>query len=285
MVTAANKSRWFNQQRFPKRKPEDAYRIFCLGGSTTYGHPYDDVTSFAGWLRELLPEVDRSRRWEVINAGGISYASYRVAIVMKELLEYDPDLFIVYSGHNEFLEARTYGRLKKTPQIVLLLDRMCSRTRTYAAVSWLVAGGDHSTERRRLRADKSLLPAEVNTLLDNAIGPAIYHRDDDLRQGIVEHFTFNLRRMVKIGARCWGTPDPGDTGIEPRRTARPSRVSTLRIWRQRTGASGKTPTRALNNSSAPATSPSRLQWSTKRSALTAARGGFVPARSDTAGLG
>lgn len=198
LATAANKSRWFNQQRFAKRKPENAYRIFCLGGSTTYGHPYDDATSFAGWLRELLPEVERSRQWEVINAGGISYASYRVAIVMKELLQYDPDLFIVYTGHNEFLEARTYGRLKKTPQIVLLLDRMCSRTRTYAAVSWLVAGDDQSTELRRLRAEKSLLPTEVNTLLDSAIGLAAYHRDDELRQGIVEHFTFNLRRMVKM---------------------------------------------------------------------------------------
>jgi len=37
---------------------------------------------------ELLPEADKSKKWEVINAGGISYASYRVARVMEELLEF-----------------------------------------------------------------------------------------------------------------------------------------------------------------------------------------------------
>ena len=70
MVTADNRLRWFNPQRFAKHKSKQTYRIFCLGGSTTYGHPYDDTMSFAGWLRELLPEVDASRQWEVVNAGG-----------------------------------------------------------------------------------------------------------------------------------------------------------------------------------------------------------------------
>ena len=32
MVTAANKLRWFNEQRFPKHKPNDTYRIFSVGG-------------------------------------------------------------------------------------------------------------------------------------------------------------------------------------------------------------------------------------------------------------
>src|SRR5688572_18920113 len=39
MVTAANKRGLFNLQRFADPKPAGAYRIFCLGGSTTYGHP------------------------------------------------------------------------------------------------------------------------------------------------------------------------------------------------------------------------------------------------------
>ncbi|MCP4400602.1 MAG: SGNH/GDSL hydrolase family protein, partial [bacterium] len=116
--TAQNKIRWFNQQSFPVRKAEGTIRIFCLGGSTTYGRPYDDRTSFCGWLRLFLPAVDPGHRYEVINAGGISYASYRVARLMEELADYEPDLFIVYSGHNEFLEKRTYDKLLKTPAFV-----------------------------------------------------------------------------------------------------------------------------------------------------------------------
>jgi len=203
MVTAANRRRWFNAQRFPKKKGQNSFRIFCLGGSTTYGHPYDDNTSFAGWLRELLPAADSSRKWEVINAGGISYASYRVANVMDELLAYDPDLCIIYTGHNEFLEARTYPTLKALPQFAMTLDRLCGRTRVYAAMSRLVRGERQDVNGRDTGDRGDLLPAEVNTLLDSAVGLEAYHRDDDFQRGVVEHFAFNLRRMA-MRARAAG---------------------------------------------------------------------------------
>ena len=114
LATAPNKKDFFNRQSFAQPKAPNTYRIFTLGGSTTYGRPYDDNTSFSGWLRELLPAVDQSKNWEVINAGGISYASYRVAKLMEELIRYQPDLFIIYTGHNEFLEERTYREIRET---------------------------------------------------------------------------------------------------------------------------------------------------------------------------
>ncbi|HZR45958.1 MAG TPA: SGNH/GDSL hydrolase family protein, partial [Candidatus Manganitrophaceae bacterium] len=102
LKVSQNKWRWFNRdQAFPKEKGKNSYRIFCLGGSTTYGHPYGDRLSFCGWLRAFLKAADPTRDWEVINAGGVSYASYRVAHLMEELIRYRPDLFIVYSGQNE----------------------------------------------------------------------------------------------------------------------------------------------------------------------------------------
>ena len=39
MVSAKNKIDWFNPQHFPVEKPPRTYRVFCLGGSTTYGRP------------------------------------------------------------------------------------------------------------------------------------------------------------------------------------------------------------------------------------------------------
>ncbi|PWB67376.1 MAG: O-GlcNAc transferase, partial [Holophagae bacterium] len=95
MERSPAKATLFNMQRFPKVKAAGTTRIFCMGGSTTYGHPYEDPTSFCGWLRELLNAAQPDHRWEVINAGGISYASYRVALLMEELVGYDPDLFII----------------------------------------------------------------------------------------------------------------------------------------------------------------------------------------------
>ena len=112
LATAANKLEFFNAQRFLRKKPANTLRIFCLGGSTTYGRPYDDATSFAGWMRELLSESAPQTNFEVINAGGVSYASYRVAALMDQLIQLEPDLFVVYTGHNEFLEERTYRDLR-----------------------------------------------------------------------------------------------------------------------------------------------------------------------------
>ena len=187
--TAPNKTQWFNLQRFPARKAEDVTRIFCLGGSTTYGRPYDDRTSFCGWLREFLPAVDPDRRWEVINAGGISYASYRVAALMEELIAYEPDLFIIYSGHNEFLEQRTYGKLLRTPEFVRNLGALASRMRLYSALY------DVTYERG------DVLSIEVDALLDQSVGPEDYHRDDEMRVAVLDHYRSSLTRMTHISER------------------------------------------------------------------------------------
>ncbi len=191
LTTAPAKTVWFNPQVFARRKPASAYRIFAVGGSTTYGRPYEDAHSFSGWLRELAPLADPSREWEVINAGGVSYASYRVASVMEELADYEPDLFIVYSGHNEFLERRTYSKLIEAPAAVLKAGGVLSRTRIYAFGQSLLA-----PPTKRLPGAE--LAAEVDTALAHSVGPEDYFRDDQFREQVVGHYRYNLRRMARI---------------------------------------------------------------------------------------
>ena len=62
--TAENKIVLFNHQVFPKTRSDNAYRIFCMGGSTTYGRPYRDAGSFCGWLRAYLGAADPGRDME-----------------------------------------------------------------------------------------------------------------------------------------------------------------------------------------------------------------------------
>lgn len=195
LVTSPGKAGWFNPQRFPKRKQAGTYRIFSLGGSATFGRPYDDATSFSGWLREFLNEADPSRDWEVINAGGISYASYRAAKVMEELVSYQPDLFIIYSGHNEFLEKRTYKKLTETPETVTAIGGLLSRTRIYAAGNNIIRRLGSSSSRE---ADPTVLREEVNTILARSVGPHDYHRDDRFREQVIAHYRFNLDRMIDM---------------------------------------------------------------------------------------
>jgi tetratricopeptide (TPR) repeat protein len=199
--TAQNKLRFFNDQSFPAHKDSGVRRVFCLGGSTTYGRPYRDITSFCGWLRTYLPAVAPETSWEVINAGGISYASYRVVAVMEELLQYEPDLFIVYSGHNEFLEERTYRSLRAQPEALRWLDLKLRETRIYTALqsAMTLAGPAEGSSQSH-----DELSAEVKTRLDSSIGPASYHRDDSLKAAVLAHYRVNLVRMASL-ARHSGT--------------------------------------------------------------------------------
>jgi tetratricopeptide (TPR) repeat protein len=196
MVTGANKRGFFNVQNFPRKKQPGTYRIFCLGGSTTYGRPYADTTSFCGWLRELLPIADPLRRWEVINAGGISYASYRVARLMEELVEYEPDLLVLYSGHNEFLEERTYGGLRDLPGSVKSMVGLLSHTRTWTALGSLIGRFRSSPEKNSDR--RNLLASEVQARLDHSAGLELYERDDELQKKIIAHYRFSLRRIIDL---------------------------------------------------------------------------------------
>jgi len=190
--TVPKKEQWFNPQEFAAPKPANGYRIFCIGESTTYGHPYFDATSYSGFLREYLRAAEPRRAWEVINVGGISYASYRIAFLMEELIKYEPDLFIIYVGQNEFLERRTYSRLIETPRAVRETAGVLAQSRVYSSLHRLL-------KRSRAGAsDASVLPDEVEAILDGTVGPDDYQRDDEQRSQVVAHYRYNMSRMVEI---------------------------------------------------------------------------------------
>ena len=174
MVTAENKTAWFNEQQFKKEKNPDSFRIFCLGGSTTYGRPYGDSTSFCGWLREFLKAADTNHAAELINAGGISYASYRVALVLEEIIQYDPDLVIVYTGHNEFLEHRSYDSVRNTPAILRQVGAVLSHSRAYSVIRGWVYQGRAAADTPSSASD--LLPAAQRLVLDSQEFLGFYER-------------------------------------------------------------------------------------------------------------
>jgi len=203
LTTAANKKDFFNRQSVVQQKAPNTYRIFTLGGSTTYGRPYDDSTSFSNWLRELLPAADQGKNWQVLNAGGISYASYRVAKLMEELIHYQPDLFIIYTGHNEFLEERTYRELRELPPLVRSTAALLAKTRTWTAMTSALQRLDDSPEAGN--EDRYRLSSEVDAILDQSVGLDGYQRDDVLQQNVIKHFRISLENMVtmarSVGAR------------------------------------------------------------------------------------
>ena len=90
-------------QSFLKNKPEGTYRIFTFGGSTTEGSIHGGKVSFSRFLKWNLENLLPSVPIEIINFGKAGEASRDVLRKVKIALKYEPDLFIIYSGHNEFI--------------------------------------------------------------------------------------------------------------------------------------------------------------------------------------
>lgn len=197
METNKDKLFFFQPQSFALKKPENVRRVFCIGGSTTYGRPYAHSTSFCGWLADFLAYTDPEQKWEVINAGGISYASYRVVILLEELIQYEPDLIISYVGQNEFLERRTYSQILGLPRVLRDLGTAASSLRIYALMNKIV---------NSLKNDEAVVQAthehklgkEVNTILDQSIGPEDYVRDDEQKEKVINHFEYNLEKIAQL---------------------------------------------------------------------------------------
>jgi len=137
----------FNYQEFPLDKTDNAFRIFVLGGSSAYGFPWGAAQAFPAALEKALAASMPDREVQAINAAGMSYGSHRLRILTHEVLQYEPDLLILYSGHNEFVERDLHDRLDAGPPLPAGLRLMLHRWRLYSALHRLIVpGGPAVTE-------------------------------------------------------------------------------------------------------------------------------------------
>jgi len=218
-TTSPRKLRMFNNVKFTVKKPPRTMRIFCFGGSTTYGQPYDGRSAFPRWLQDLLHASCPDTHFEVINSGGISYASYRIVPLIQETLAYEPDLMVVYCGHNEFLERRTYRGILAQGRLFVTLRSYAEKLSLYEALSRLwkpvIAAAKRAFQstdscvdfENALEADhaadpdtkgKWLMDGEATEIMANHEGMSIYRRDEELPTYVSLHFEYNLRKMIAM---------------------------------------------------------------------------------------
>lgn len=114
METSPEKRASFQHQRFLLAKPPGTLRVFALGGSSVNYLDYE-----FGQMKQALQELlsDRYRQVEIINCGGLSYGTHRLVLVASEIVRYNPDIVMLYTGHNEFeeLEQMHLAGLSNTP--------------------------------------------------------------------------------------------------------------------------------------------------------------------------
>ena len=88
--------------RFVDPPPDSALRVVVVGASTVQGYPHPARLAAPAFLETLLAGA-LGRRVRVLNLGITSLASFAVARVVEDALgSLEPDLVVVYTGHNEF---------------------------------------------------------------------------------------------------------------------------------------------------------------------------------------
>ncbi len=107
---AVRRPRW---ERFEVDKPEDVYRVFVLGESAAYGTPLDDNATWPSQLEHILGAAQDQQRVEVINLALRAVSADIYLDVLPELHRFEPDLLVVYAGHNEHYGVRRAGWLRR----------------------------------------------------------------------------------------------------------------------------------------------------------------------------
>lgn len=152
-------SRGFRGDEFDVPKPAGTYRIFSLGGSTTFGY-FPSITAneftYPGQLQTLLnqhkpdPQVNR---YEVINAGVPGY-SVRTSLMnfASRILYYQPDMIVIYHNTNDL--AR-YGDER---ELLYPLDKMADRRSNLTLIAQGLFGWSYFLTELEYSISERLMP-------------------------------------------------------------------------------------------------------------------------------
>ena len=92
----------FRGDEFEKEKPHDTYRIFTVGGSTTFGVGANGDETWPANLQKIINKEITEKKIEVINFGAYGAESESEDILIKnKIISLNPDLIIMYDGWND----------------------------------------------------------------------------------------------------------------------------------------------------------------------------------------
>lgn len=171
------------QTNFLMPKPEDTVRIFLIGESAAKGYPQPRNLSMASFLRAMLSDVWPDKRIEIIDTGTTAVASFPLVYLVRDALQFDPDLFIFYTGNNEFFGAYGTASINAAGSLPPWALRLMRAARGLALVQvldgWLYGKTD-----------------ENRTLMEQMIGRTFIPADSTLRESAARNLAANLGTML-----------------------------------------------------------------------------------------
>lgn len=175
---------------FKKEKSKNSFRIFIQGGSTAAGFPYGRWGSLQGMLEQRFKRLYPNKEIEIINTAMAAVNSYTLLDFVDEIIEHQPDLVLIYAGHNEYLGIMGVGSAfaAKGGRFATLLHLKCKDWRLYQLLQKIYY----------LAFAPDAQPSKTNkTLMSQVAREKEIHLDSDLYQQGIKQFTGNLSLILE----------------------------------------------------------------------------------------
>jgi tetratricopeptide (TPR) repeat protein len=178
--------------RIRAHKEPNTVRVFVLGESAAQGMPEPDF-GFATQLRAQLRARFPGRAFEVFNLGITAINSHVVYRIVRQVVEFEPDLFVIYMGNNEVVGPYGPGcaYLPTSPPLRVIRAGVWVRsTRTGQLLARLLARLARSGPRAQDWKG-------METFSQDSV------RGDDPRlEAVYRNFSSNLQDIVEIAGRA-----------------------------------------------------------------------------------
>ncbi len=104
-----------------KEKAENTFRIFVVGGSTTFSlRTLSDQTTIPGYLQENFDNFQLNKKIEVINAGITNIVSTdELKLIQTKIVQFKPDLIIIYDGTNDLTNPYLWIKPKENDDLLM----------------------------------------------------------------------------------------------------------------------------------------------------------------------
>jgi lysophospholipase L1-like esterase len=180
---------------FDKIKKENAFRVFVLGESSTAGWPYIPNASFPREIKRRLELLYPDNIIEIINCGVSAINTYTIRDIVPAIIKEEPDLILIYTGHNEY-----YGALGAASSVSLGHSRVLinfylwlQQFRTTQLVENMIRGTIEFFHSRDIDE-----PRGGETLMSKMIGESLITFNSDLYNEGIKQFEGNMRDILEM---------------------------------------------------------------------------------------
>jgi len=93
---------YYHSTEFKMPQDNNSYRVFMLGEASLSGWPYSVNQSVEKKVNRILDKFFYQKNVEIISTSIAGFNSSLALSLIKEVVKYDPDIIVLYLGHNEF---------------------------------------------------------------------------------------------------------------------------------------------------------------------------------------